>query len=168
MLSVKEYAVGLLIGIAVGSAGAWHLRGVEADRDLLALADTYSKAVIVAQDEARADERRMQREANQLAEEARKDAAKIEEKADVVGGFTGGLQHAASVYASTATCDPGVARRGEAATRAAMVLSDLFGQCAVATKNLAKSADLARQAGTTCERFADSLSRQNSPGSSSQ
>ena len=168
MIALREIGVGLLIGITAGSLGAWHLRGVEAERDLLALTDTFNTAVIAAQDAARAEEQRLQRQANQLAEEARKDAGKIEEKAVVVGGVTDGLQHAARVYASAATCDPGVARRGEAATRAALVLSDMLGQCAAETARLAKSADTSRLAGSTCERFADSLSRQNSPGSSAQ
>lgn len=165
---IRDWAVSILIGAVLGGLGAWHFRGVEADRDLLELRKTFDTAVIAAQASAREDEQRMQREANKLGEEARKDAKTIDDKAVAVGDLTGRLQHAATVYASTAACDPGVARRGAAATSAAMVLSDMLGQCVAETTKLAKSADTSRLAGSTCERFADSLPGQNSPGSTSQ
>lgn len=160
MIDIRGFALALTIGVVVGSIGAWHQRGVVADRDLLALRHTFDKAVIAAQDDARAEERRLQITTNQIAQEARKDVQQIDEAAGVVSAVTGGLQHAASVYASGATCDPGVTRRGEAATQAAMVLSDMLGVCAATTKRMAESADRAYLAGRTCERIGDALSGQ--------
>lgn len=174
MISLKKMiaialGIGLLIGSTSGAIGAWHLRSVAADRDMakaeaaaLTLRHTFDVAVIAAQEDARTEERKRQDAANKIAGEARKDVQQINETAAVVDGVTGGLQHAASVYASSASCDPGVARRGEAATRAAMVLSDLFGQCTAAATRLAKSADLSRVAGTACEKFGDALTGQPS------
>ena len=161
--------IGLLVGSTSGGIGAWHLRGVVADRDLakaeadaLTLRHTFDVAVIAAQEDARTEERKRQDAANQIAGEARKDVQKVNETAAVVDGVTDGLQRAASVYASSSSCDPGVARRGEAATRAAMVLSELFGQCTATATRVAKSADLSRVAGTACEKFSDALTGQPS------
>lgn len=160
MIDIRGFALALTIGVVVGSIGAWHQRGVQADRDLLALRGTFDKAVIAAQDDARAEERRLQTTTNQIAQEARKDVQQIDEAAGVVSAVTDGLQHAANVYASAVTCDPGVARRGEAATKSAMVLSDMLGQCAAETKRMAESADRSYLAGRTCERIGDALSGQ--------
>lgn len=157
MIDIRGFAIALTIGVLVGSIGAWHQRGVQADRDLLALRGTFDKAVIAAQDDARAEERRLQTTTNQIAQEARKDVQQIDEAAGVASAVTGGLQRAAGVYASAATCDTGVARRGEAATKAAMVLSDMLGVCAETTKRMAESADRAFLAGRTCERIVDTL-----------
>lgn len=156
MMSLQGVAVALVIGVAVGSMGAWAVRGQQADLDMAKLASTFATAVETAKDDARAEERKLQVQANKIAEEARKDVQTINESAAVVDAVTGGLQHDAAVYASQ-VCDPGVARRGAAATRSAMVLSDLFGQCVETAARVAKEADLARAAGTACERVADSF-----------
>lgn len=158
MIGLQECAIGLAIGIVVGSLGAWNLRGVEADRDLLALRGTFDTAVIAAQNDARLEEQQRQATVNKIAGEARKDVQQIDEATAVASVVTGGLQRAASVYASAATCDPGVARRGEAATEAAMVLSDMLGVCAETTKRMAETAERSFVAGYTCERIGDALS----------
>ncbi|WP_346395607.1 DUF2514 family protein, partial [Pseudomonas syringae] len=48
--------------------------------------------------------------------------------------------------------------RGKAATRAAMVLSDLLGRADARARELAKAYDQSQIAGLACNRFADELS----------
>jgi hypothetical protein len=53
--------------------------------------------------------------------------------------------------------DTGAAERGETATRAAMVLSDLLKRADARAGELAKAYDGARIAGQACERMYDAL-----------
>lgn len=162
MISLQECAIGLAIGLVVGSLGAWHLRGVEADRDLLALAKTFETAVQVAQEEARAEERRRYDAIKTIAGDARNEIENLGPIFSAGADVSVSLQHAASVYAAGASCDPGVARRGAAATEAAILLSDMLSQCSARAAGLAQYADKARIAGSTCERAADAIAGQSS------
>lgn len=162
MISLQECAIGLAIGLVVGSLGAWHLRGVEADRDLLALAKTFETAVQVAQEDARAEERRRYDAIKTISGEARNEITALEPTFSAGLSVSGSVQRAASVYAAGASCDTGVARRGEAATKAAILLSELLGVCSERAAGLAKYADQARIAGSTCERAADAIAAQPS------
>ncbi|WP_332873599.1 DUF2514 family protein [Pseudomonas viridiflava] len=66
----------------------------------------------------------------------------------------------AGKLAARASCspgDPGVTERGAAATRAVMVLSDLFQRADKREGELAKAYDSARIAGQVCEQLYDSL-----------
>lgn len=150
-------AGGLAIG--VGFAGGWVVRGWLADADLLALRGTFDRAVIAAQEDARADERRMQAEINEIAVGARNASKEIDLAAGYAGVVSDGVQQAASAYASAATCDPGVADRGKAATQAAMVLSDMLGVCSATATRVAESAERFRVAGESCERAYDALTK---------
>ncbi|KPY93317.1 Uncharacterized protein ALO36_04280, partial [Pseudomonas syringae pv. tomato] len=53
--------------------------------------------------------------------------------------------------------DTGASERGKAATRAAMVLSDLLGRADSRAGELAKAYDQSRVAGLACERSYQSL-----------
>lgn len=162
MISLQECAIGLAIGLVVGSLGAWHLRGVEADRDLLELRGTFDTAVLAAQEDARTEERRRLTAVNTIAGDARHEITALEPTFSAGLVVSNSLQHAASVYAAGASCDTGVARRGEAATKAAILLSDMLGKCSSRAAELAKYADQARIAGSTCERASDAIAGQSS------
>lgn len=75
---------------------------------------------------------------------------------DAAGADAAGqrLHDEAARLAATANdcaADPGVAARGQAATRAAMVLSDLFQRADKRAGELAKAYDRSRIAGLACE-----------------
>lgn len=99
-----------------------------------------------AQEEARAD-----------AQEQRTTADAGATDADAAGQR---LQHDAASLAATVSCpgtDTAAVARGKAATRAAMVLSDLLARTDARAGELAKAYDRARIAGQLCEREYDVL-----------
>jgi len=67
------------------------------------------------------------------------------------------LADAYGKFATTACGDTGVAQRGASATRAAMVLSELFERADKRAGELAVAYDRARIAGLACERSYQSL-----------
>ncbi|WP_119140748.1 DUF2514 domain-containing protein [Pseudomonas reidholzensis] len=72
------------------------------------------------------------------------------------------LHDDASDFAATVSCpgtDTGAVARGQAATRAAMVLSDLLARADARAGELAKAYDGARIAGRQCEREYDGLTK---------
>lgn len=127
--------------------------------DLQAL---QAKARAAAEGNARTEEQRRQTAANEVGSNARQESAAV--AADVAGADGAGqrLREAADNLAARASCtpgDPGAASRGETATRAAMVLSDLLKKADRRAGELAKFADESRIAGLACERTYDSLTR---------
>jgi len=73
---------------------------------------------------------------------------------------SGWLQHDAAQLAASVSCpgaDPAAVARGQAATRAAMVLSDLLARADARAGELAKAYDQARIAGEQCGRESDGL-----------
>ena len=161
---LQGITAGLLLGFFVGAGTAWHFRGVESDKALLELTGTFETAVAAAKDDAIAEERRRAAGVAKVAEEGRKQNEKVEANATVNAGSTVSLSSAATSYAATAGCDTGPARRGEAATRAAMVLSELLGESNQRASNLAKTADDARTRGLTCERAYQALKTRDKSG----
>lgn len=123
-------------------------------------ADNEAKAQ--AEAGARAEEQR--RAAAQ--EEARAHAQKEQNAADVdaAGADTAGqrLRNEAAKLAASVSCagaDPAAVARGQAATRAAMVLSDLLERSVTTNRELAAAYDRARIAGLACERSYGELNR---------
>ena len=111
---------------------------------------------------ARAEEQRLQREANQVGIDARKknasaaaDAAGLDAAGDRLHVQAGKL----AAGAGTCTGNTGTADRGASATRAAMVLSQLLERADARAGDLAKAYDRARIAGEACERAYDLVSR---------
>jgi hypothetical protein len=103
---------------------------------------------------ARAEEQRLQREADQVGIDARKknagataDAAGLDAAGDRLHVQAGKL----AAGAGTCTGNTGTADRGASATRAAMVLSELLERADARAGDLAKAYDRARIAGMTCE-----------------
>ncbi len=122
---------------------------------------TQSEAVATTTTEYRTEEQRRQKAANQVANDARQDqtAAITDGSVDDASGEL--MRIEAGKMAATASCvpsDTGASERGKAATRAAMVLSDLLGRADARARELAKAYDQSQIAGQACNRFVDELS----------
>ncbi|WP_175650939.1 DUF2514 domain-containing protein [Pseudomonas sp. Marseille-P9899] len=125
----------------------WEVRWAERDR-----AD--SEAVGVAQAEAREEEQRRQAAQQKVREDAQKEQRVAD--ADAAGADAAGqrLHDDAGRFAAAFSCpapDPAAGARSAAATRAAMVLSDLLSRADARAGELAKAYDAARIAGQACE-----------------
>ena len=130
-------------------------KAVWADQALL-----QAKAAAAATTTNRTEEQRRQLAANQVGTDAR-DQTKTATDAGVTADAAGDrVRSEAGKLAARASCaggDTGVAERGKAATRAAMVLSELFQRADKRAGELAKAYDSARIAGLACENSYGSL-----------
>ncbi|WP_447742304.1 DUF2514 domain-containing protein [Pseudomonas laurentiana] len=119
-------------------------------------------AEVIGERGARQEEQRRataQEEARAHAQEERTIADAGAAGADAAGQR---LRDEAGKFAATVSCpgtDTAAVARGQAATRAAMVLSDLLARADERTGELAKAYDLARTAGQQCEREYDALTQ---------
>ena len=119
-------------------------------------------AEVIGERSARQEEQRRaaaQEEARTHAQEERKIA-----DADVAGADAAGqrLRSEAAQLAATVSCpgpDAAAIARGQAATRAAMVLSDLLARADKRAGELAQAYDRARIAGLACEASYNALIR---------
>ena len=141
----------LLGGAAVGTWTGWEIRDTKATVQLLELKDTFETAVATAKEDNLVVERELQLQVNELSKKGREDDKTIETHAAAVTDSIGGLLQAVAAGLGPATCDPGVARRGASATRAAALYSELLAESQYMAKGLAEEADRARSAGATCE-----------------
>ncbi|AZL68775.1 DUF2514 domain-containing protein [Pseudomonas oryziphila] len=122
-------------------------------------------AEVLGEREARQEEQRRakaQEEVRAHAQEQRTIADAGAASADAAGQR---LRDEAGKLAATISCpatDPAAVARGQAATRAAMVLSDLLARADARAGELAKAYDQARIAGLACEASYTSLVK--SPG----
>ncbi|MCK9740006.1 DUF2514 domain-containing protein [Pseudomonas syringae pv. syringae] len=167
MKALPWKAVGLLL-ILLALAGALYgayLHGVTVT-DLAWKAkwaeevSAQSEAVATTTTEYRTEEQRRQKAANQVANDARQEQTAALTDAAVADAAGDRLRVEAGKLAATASCvpgDTGAAERGKAATRAAMVLSDLLGRADARAGELAKAYDQSRIAGLACERSYKSL-----------
>ncbi|PBP34087.1 hypothetical protein CCL11_26035 [Pseudomonas syringae] len=122
---------------------------------------TQSEAVATTTTEYRTEEQRRQKAANQVANDARQNQTAALTDAAIADAAGDRLRVEAGKLAATASCvpgDTGAAERGKAATRAAMVLSDLLGRADARAGELAKAYDESRIAGLACNRIAEELS----------
>ncbi|MDM9598648.1 DUF2514 domain-containing protein [Pseudomonas shirazica] len=117
-------------------------------------------AEVIGERTARREEQRRA----QAQEEARAHAHEQHQVADTgaAGADVAGerLQHDAAQLAASVSCpgpDTGAIARGKAATRAAMVLSDLLTRADARAGELAKAYDQARIAGLACEASYNAL-----------
>jgi len=156
--------LGLLALVLASYWGIYqHGRSVERSQALATSAQRDSGdrlAETLGQRDARAEEQRRA----QAQEEARAHAHEQHQVADTgaAGADVAGqrLQHDAAQLAASVSCpgpDTGAIARGKAATRAAMVLSDLFARADARAGELAKAYDRARIAGQQCEQEYDAL-----------
>ncbi|UPT38113.1 DUF2514 domain-containing protein [Pseudomonas amygdali] len=168
MKALPWKAVGLLL-VVLALAGALYgayLHGVTVT-DLAWKAkwaeevSTQSEAVATTTTEYRTEEQRRQKAANQVANDARQEQTTALTDAAVADAAGDRLRVEAGKLAAATSCAPGdtgAAKRGKAATRAAMVLSDLLGRADARAGELAKAYDESRIAGLACNRFVDELS----------
>lgn len=157
MIDLKVTALAAVAAFVVGAGGSWYLRGVQADRDLLKLTNTYTTAYSKAQGEAREKEQSMQRAIDALSLEGKKNEQRTQAESAAADRSTDSLLDTARIRFSATACDPGVARRGEAATRAAILYSELLEASQRMAKYLAGEADKRGTAGRTCEAYGDSI-----------
>jgi hypothetical protein len=158
-------------GLALlGALGAQTIRLAHADQALAELQSAWTADRLRGEQEARALETRYR------AEEQRRDAAHQKEIEDadqkamraradaaVADAAAGKLRNqVASLIAAArqAASDPRATEAGAPATDAAGVLADVFGQCVARVRVLAAEADQRGNAGGTCERLYDSLTRE--------
>ncbi|OYT82444.1 DUF2514 domain-containing protein [Pseudomonas sp. PGPPP2] len=149
----------LLILVLMASAAGvtWQVQDYRYGERLAEIGEAQALAITKAGDEARQEEQRRQSAVNKEASDAReqnKAAAVDAGTADAAGDR---LHVEAGKFATTACGDTGVAQRGASATRAAMVLSELFERADKRAGELAVAYDRARIAGLACERSYQSL-----------
>ena len=163
---MKSWAIRSLI-LLVLLASYWgvyqHGRAVERAEAAQASAERDSGdrlAEVIGERGARQEEQRRaqaQEEARAHAHEERTIADTGAAGADPAGQRVRGE---AANFAATVSCpgtDTAAVARGQAATRAAMVLSDLFARADARAGELAKAYDRARIAGQLCEHEHDAL-----------
>ena len=141
----------ILLAITVGFGGAWQAQNWRYGEKLSDIDRDQALAITAAGEKARQEEQRRQSAVNKEASNAReqnKAAAVDAGSADAAGGR---LHVEAGKFAATACSDPGSAQRGASATRAAMVLSELFQRADKRAGELAAAYDRARIAGLACE-----------------
>ena len=124
-----------------------------------------SEASAQAEADAREEEQRRQ----SAQQEARAHAQKEQSAADIDAAGAGAagqrLRNEASKLAGSVGCpgtDPAVVERGKAATRAALVLSDLLSRADARAGDLAAAYDRARIVGLACEASYQSLVKSGS------
>ncbi|WP_200627842.1 DUF2514 domain-containing protein [Pseudomonas sp. LAM2023] len=157
-----------LLILVLGLASHWgvylHGRAVERAEAARASAERDSSdrlAEVIGEQGARKEEQRRaqaQEEARAHAQEQRTIADAGAAGADAAGQR---LQHEGAKLAATVSCpgtDTAAIARGQAATRAAMVLSDLLARADERAGELAKAYDRARIAGELCVASYSSLS----------
>jgi len=154
----------LLLALLASYWGVYqHGRSVERADAVAATATRDSSdrlAEVLGERDARGEEQRRaqaQEEARAHAHEERTIADAGAAGADAAGQR---LRNEAGKLAATVSCpgtDTAAVARGKAATRAAMVLSDLLERSVGTNQDLAQAYDRARIAGLACERLYNSL-----------
>ena len=163
---MKSWAVRLALLLALlGTYWLTYQHGRSVERAAAAQASAQRDsgdrlAEVIGERGARQEEQRRA----QAQEEARSDAQEEQTIADAgaAGADAAGqrLQHEGAKLAASVSCpgtDTAAIARGKAATRAAMVLSDLLARADERAGDLAKAYDAARSAGRQCEREYDAL-----------
>lgn len=153
-----QILVSILLAMAIAVGGTWQVQDWRYGTQLADIERDQALAITEAGNAARKEEQRRQAKVNEEASNAReqnKAAAVDAGTADAAGDR---LHVEAGKFAATACADPGAAKRGASATRAAMVLSDLLQRADKRAGELAVAYDRARIAGMACERSYQSLS----------
>lgn len=141
----------LAIGLFIGGAGAWTARGWQADADLSELRSTYDRAYAASSEQARAKESELKSIADELRARVPDEDAKTNADVAAADHSAGGLRQAAGVYAASASCNTAAEQRGKTATKAALVLSDLFAACSTAKQRVDATADESYKRALRCE-----------------
>jgi hypothetical protein len=166
-LSLRLSAVLVAILASTGALYLAYDHGIEVSegRWLSKWADQQvlqAKGLAAATTANRSEEQRRQAAIDEVSNDARTQntaAAADAVAADLAGQRLHDSARALAGRASCPTGDPGIAQRSASATRAAMVLSDLFQRADQRAGELAKVYDAARIAGLACEAAYDSLTK---------
>ena len=157
MMTPGQILVAILLAMIITAAGTWQVQDWRYGTKLADIGKAQAIAITNAGNDARAEEQRRQASVNKEASDAREqnNAASVDAAtADVAGDR---LHVEAGKLAAKACGDPGAAQRGASATRAAMVLSELFERADKRAGELAAAYDRSRIAGLACERSYQSL-----------
>jgi hypothetical protein len=148
----------LILSVALGYGAYQHGRttaNTEWQARWAEQGEFQAKARAAAETSYRAEERRRQTAINQVESNAReqnKNAATDAASADALGERLHVAADDLAARSGKCTDDTDTAERGKAATRAAMVLSDLLKRSDSRAGDLAQAYDRARIAGLACEQ----------------
>lgn len=156
-----QILVAILLAMVISAGSAWQVQGWRYGKQQAEIGKAWALAITEAGNVARQEEQRRQSAVNKEASDAReqnKAAAVDASTADAAGERL----HVDSQKLAASACpgDPGPAKRGASATRAAMVLSELFQRADKRAGELAAAYDKSRIAGLACERSYDVLQQQ--------
>ena len=149
----------VLLAMAISAAGTWQVQDWRYEKRLADIERDRALAITEAGDKARKEEQRRQAAVNKEASDAREQNKAASVDASTADAAGDRLHIEAGKFAATACGDPGAAQRGASATRAAMVLSELFQRADKRAGELAAAYDRARIAGQTCEAAYTTLKR---------
>lgn len=158
---IKQYAVllGSVLALAL-LAGACYLTYVVTDNHWSAkysgLEQKYSDASAKATEEARVKEWEYQNNVDAIAQQGAKDLAQARSDADSANASIGRLQQRINrLLADTSSEDSGTTQRGKTAREALDLLANVLEKSLERNRQLAKYADKASSAGSTCEKAYD-------------
>lgn len=155
MTPVQKLAglVVLILALMASAAGVtWQVQDWRYGKQLAEIGKDQALAITEAGNTARQEEQRRQSAVNKEASDAREQNMAAAVDAGTADAAGGRLHVEADKFAATACGDPGVAQRSASATRAAMVLSELFQLADKRAGEMAAAYDRARIAGLACER----------------
>ncbi|AZE53693.1 hypothetical protein C4K03_1522 [Pseudomonas synxantha] len=141
----------ILLALAIGFGGAWQVQDWRFGKQLAEIGKAQALAVTEAGNTARQEEQRRQSAVNKEARDAREQIKAATVDAGTADAAGDRLHVEVGKFAATACGNPGAAERGASATRAAMVLSELFQRADKRAGELAAAYDRARIAGLACE-----------------
>nr|WP_269841827.1 DUF2514 family protein [Pseudomonas sp. MF6784] len=142
----------ILLAMAISAGSTWQVQDWRYGKQLAEIGKVQAIALTEAGNTARQEEQRRQSALNKEARDAREQIKAAGVDAGTADAAGDRLHVEAGKFAATACGNPGAAKRGASATRAAMVLSELFQRADKRAGELAAAYDRARIAGLTCER----------------
>lgn len=157
MMTLGQILAAMLLAMAISAGGTWQVQEWRHGKQLADISKAQALAITEAGSRARQEEQRRQAAVNKEASDAREQIKAATSDASVADAAGDRLHVEAGKFAATSCGDPGAAKRGASATRAAMVLSELFQRADKRAGELAAAYDRARIAGLTCERSYESL-----------
>ncbi|QYM66679.1 DUF2514 domain-containing protein [Pseudomonas sp. So3.2b] len=147
----------ILVLMASAAGVTWQVQDWRYGNQLAEIGKAQALAIAEAGNTARQEEQRRQSVVNKEASDAREQNKAAGVDAGTADAAGERLHVEAGKFAAAACGDPGAAKRGASATRAAVVLSELFQRADKRAGELAAAYDRARIAGLACERSYESL-----------
>lgn len=142
----------ILLAMAVSFGAAWRVQDWRYGEQLAGLAKSQAENIASAERRARAEEQRRQATLEKVGSDAREELKAATADAGIADAIGNRLHvEASKLAASGCSSDSGAAQRGASASRAAMVLSDLFQRADKRAGELAAAYDRAKIAGLSCE-----------------